>query len=133
MKSEKTGIYALRRIYETIANDSDFGSYEGFAEWSQGKYRTNYAIYKLDLNKPHSEDNSYFYHATHPTPDIVSEFCKDCTRLCVKNGTGCKAFYDWWKEKWDKNICIKPKEQPKPGKREFFQYEHPDLVREGIV
>ena len=54
--------------------------------------------------------------------------CNNCDRVCPDGG--CKAWREWFPENWNENISIAPKE---PRDKLFFRYEHPDLVREGIV
>ena len=51
-------------------------------------------------------------------------------------GVGCDEYRAWWKKNWDQNIYVAPKKpEPKPATEgsQMFRYEHPDLVREGIV
>lgn len=54
--------------------------------------------------------------------------CKICDKACPDGG--CKAWRDWFVQNWNDNITIAPQE---PRDRQFFRYEHPDLVREGIA
>lgn len=61
-----------------------------------------------------------------------SPFCRNCTRDdCPTNGDGCKAWETYFIDNWNKNIMKLWKNHKK--QRQFFRYEHPDLVREGIV
>lgn len=54
--------------------------------------------------------------------DSESPFCRNCTRDdCPTNGDGCKAWETYFIDNWNKK------------QRQFFRYEHPDLVREGII
>lgn len=59
--------------------------------------------------------------------DTESPFCRNCRR-CSNVWRGCPAWRKYFIDNWNKNIMVKPKKT-----RQFFQYEHPDLVREGIV
>ena len=64
--------------------------------------------------------------------DSESPFCRNCTRDdCPTNGDGCKAWETYSIDNWNKNIMKLWKNHKK--QRQFFRYEHPDLVREGIV
>lgn len=64
--------------------------------------------------------------------DSKSPFCRNCTRDdCPTNGDGCKAWETYFIENWNKNIMKSIGNHKK--QRQFFRYEHPDLVREGIV
>lgn len=64
--------------------------------------------------------------------DSESPFCRNCTRDdCPTNGDGCKAWETYFIDNWNKNIMKSIGNHKK--QRQFFQYEHPDLVREGIV
>ena len=61
--------------------------------------------------------------------DAESPFRKICKRAdCPDNGFGCPAWRKYFIDNWNKNIMVKPKKT-----RQFFQYEHSDLVREGII
>lgn len=64
--------------------------------------------------------------------DSESPFCRNCTRDdCPTNGDGCKAWETYFIDNWNKNIMKSIGNHKK--QRQFFRYEHPDLVREGIV
>jgi hypothetical protein len=45
---------------------------------------------------------------------------------CPSNG--CARWREWWREKWNRNICRRAPGLPKH--REIFRYEHPDLTRQ---
>ena len=139
MSSEATARYALKRIYDGIKDDSDFLSFDDFLEWADGKYKSRYAIYKMANYKPHSKSNSYWYKYKCDLPDVISPICEECGQKFYICGTiGCMRYREWYVQNWNENICSKTKEpkQPKQTRKrgkEYFQYEHPDLVREGIV
>lgn len=63
--------------------------------------------------------------------DVVSPFCEGCTRVCPDEARGCAEYKKWFAENWNKHISAAS--AAKPRVREFFRYEHPDLVREGIT
>ena len=69
----------------------------------------------------------------HPGQYIDSEspFCRNCDReRCSNIWQGCPEWQDYFRKNWNENIRAK---NSKAQTRQFFQYEHPDLVREGIV
>lgn len=122
---------SLRRIFEGLQGDHTFASLEEFIEWgTRTGHKTHFALYKLDTTKPHSPGNSYWYHDYKPTPNVVSRFCKDCDRPCPT--AGCLNYRTSFIANWNKNICRKPKKIVPDGEM-VFCYEHPDMVREGIV
>lgn len=132
----KTKRFALARTFGSLQRvGCEWESFEDFCQWAESQgYRTGLTIYALNQNKPHGPDNSYLYYKGLDLPDIKSPFCEGCTRkYCPGNKVGCAEYRSKWKKNWNENICRKPKEPAKPTGREVFRYEHPDLVREGIV
>lgn len=122
---------SLRRIYEGLKDDHTFKSLEDFIEWSvKHGHKTRLTLYKLDTAKPHGPENSYWYQDNKPLPDIENPFCKGCDRPCP--GSGCLNYRKNFIIEWNRNICRRPKEIV-PDTERVFCYEHPDLVREGIV
>lgn len=55
--------------------------------------------------------------------------CEKCGVHCPENG--CVVWKRYFIQNRNKHISEAP--AAKPMVREFFRYEHPDLVREGIV
>jgi hypothetical protein len=131
--SEATKLYNLQRMYDGIREDSDFSSFEAFFDWADGKYKAGHTIYKLCDSKPHSPKNSYWYYISKKPPDdIKSPICENCDKtMMVCNNVGCARYRELFVKNWDENICIKPKVVQET--KEYFRYEHPDLVREGVV
>lgn len=59
--------------------------------------------------------------------DVVSPFCSDCQlESCPEAGRGCPKYRRRFVKNWNENISTAPKVT-----KEYFRYEHPDLVREG--
>ena len=66
----------------------------------------------------------------------MSPICDGCDqKMVICNTIGCLKYREQFVQNWDKNIHWTPPipEEQKPKVKEFFRYEHPDLVREGIV
>ena len=133
--SEATTLYALRRIYEGIRKRSEFGSFQEFCDWAEGKYQKGFTVYRRDQTKPYSPENCYWYYAIKKVEEVTSPICEGCTEDMTICGTiGCLRYREYFVTNWNENIRIKPKEVPVPKSvKEFFRYEHPDLQREGIV
>ena len=133
--SESLKIYNLRRIYNGIQEDSCFSSFEYFYNWAEEKYKPGYTIYKLCDKKPHSTKNSYWYYASKALPDdIKSPICENCDKnMLICYNVGCVEYRRMFIENWNKYIHVPKVVPPEPEKPMVFRYEHPDLVREGIV
>lgn len=113
-----------------------------FLLWcSQNGYKKGLTLYKKDDSLPHSTENSFFADSAEVRKrraekfredmQISNEFCKACTTEC--KGTGCKEWQDWFQKNWDEKIHVPKVIPPEPEKPMVWRYEHPDLVREGIV
>lgn len=117
---------------------SGFDSFDTFAKWSSENGFQPYAqLRRNEPNEPHGPDNSFWYvkppYQPVPKHDYTCKFCEGCTKgTCQKLLGGCKEWRKWFVDNWNENICRKPKPK-EPAKKEYFRYEHPDLVREGIV
>ena len=110
-----------RRLYRDHNLAEGFGSFEAWSEWvDNSDHNPFYHLKKRDKTKPHSPDNSYF-----------------CERKPAYLQDG-KNRGESWKEKfirdWNERIYRPdPELQAKEPAKNVWQYEHPDLVREGIV
>lgn len=114
---------------------------------SENGYKKGIMLRRYDPDKPHSPDNSFFGEPTREvvqkrrekkqnTKGIKSPFCENCQKVCPASGSGgCDAWQDYFQKNWDQNIHIAPKKPVTVVKEgpSVFRYEHPDLVREGIV
>lgn len=124
--------------YKKNLPESDFEDFDDFARWAAESGRQQYAqLRKRDPDKPHGPENSFWYirppYQKVERHDYTCKFCEGCDKgSCQTVPNGCREWRKWFVENWNEYICIKPKE-PEPRKREVFRYEHPDLVREGIV
>lgn len=117
---------------------------EDFLKWaSESGHVKNSRLYKRDEDQPHGPDNSY-WDISDPnktrqkyvgTLKDVCGFCRNCERECPTNAMGCNEWREYWVDYWNTYICaVRTKPQPVADKTPMvFRYEHPDLVREGIV
>ena len=138
----------IRRFYRYF-RDSDWCNADHFVKWcSENGWKKGMRLYKTDASLPHGPSNSYFKQPPasvrinqadirrrkEERKNLVSPFCEGCKTGCRKTSVGCDEYRAWWKNNWDQNICI-AQQVPKQdsGARRVFRYEHPDLVREGIV
>lgn len=139
----------VRRFYRYLM-DSDWEKVDDYLKWcSENGYQKGLRLYKRDKSKPHGPENSYF-----PIPGmtvrakkadirrrkeerktLVSPFCVGCEEKCRNTAVGCERYRAWFVKNWNQNISI-AKPVPvieDPNTIRHFRYEHPDLVREGIV
>ena len=129
MKREDSYVF---RIYNAIQDKSTFPDFESFLEYSTGKYRIGFTVYRIDASKPYSPENCYWYYRDKKAEDVVSQVCEGCTAQTSACGTnGCMKYREYFVKNWNKNICRAKK--PEVNTQKIFRYEHPDLVREGIV
>ena len=129
MKREDS--YVLR-IYNTIKDKSTFPDFESFLEYSTGKYRIGFTVYRIDVSKPYSPENCYWYYRDKKTEDVVCQVCEGCDQdMLLCHTIGCAKYREWFVKNWNKNICRA--KNPETNTQKIFRYEHPDLVREGIV
>ena len=134
---------SLHTGFRGISGDHEFKSFEDFCEWAEGKVKKGYTVYKLDVSKPHSRENSYWYYhySAKPQEPVESPLCRKCGEVkTVCDKAGCVRWKNWFAENWDRNICGKRPEvlqtivQTKEGQDEaVFRYYHPDDIREGRV
>ena len=139
----------VRRYYKRLY-DSDWEKADDFIKWcSENGYAKGLRLCKKDTSKPHGPENSYFKAPETTTrairedirrrklerKNLVSPFCEGCTTGCTNTAIGCDEYRAWFAKNWNQNIRVaKPVEvKPEPEGPMVFRYEHPDLVREGIV
>ena len=138
----------MDRFYKYY-KDSDWLNADSFVRWcSENGWKKGLRIDRADTTKPHGPENSFFKAPDNTTratkedirrrkeyrKNLTSPFCEGCQKKC-RASTGCDEYQRWFEKNWDKNIRVaKPAEiKPEPAKPMVFRYEHPDLVREGIV
>ena len=132
----------LRARYRKIKDDCEWTSVEDFLNWSKKNgYRTGMHLSKRDGELPHGPLNSVFQIKGLKKAKRLfienmkksCEFCKDCQKECPLTGRGCQEWADQWKQNWNKNIHVPPVKPLVEEGPMVWRYEHPDLVREGIV
>lgn len=145
------------RYRTRIKDDSTFESFDDFLRWvSESGFRKGCWIVKKNESLPHGWDNSDWVEVvrarpvqektepseeqTETEPETVRDFCKNCNRkelFCQYNHkSGCKSWQENFERYWNKYIHREvklPEKKPEKKAKEYFRYEHPDLVREGIV
>ena len=135
-------VETLRTRYRKIAGDHEWSSAEDFIKWANDSgFKKNARLYKKDENKPHGPNNSCWHILGQEntrrrfTNQLKhgSVFCTDCKRDCPSHGRGCNDWQTYFQDNWNKNIYIPPVKPVVPEGPMVFRYEHPDLVREGIV
>ena len=143
--------HLIRKFYRYLS-DSDWYNADSYVKWcSENNWQKGQRLCKKDASLPHGPDNSFFKkpemtvrakkedvrRRKEERKNLVSPFCEGCQKSCRNTAIGCDEYRAWWEKNWDQNICIAPKKpEPKPAVNEgpmVFRYEHPDLVREGIV
>ena len=137
-------VCAIYERWKRLDGRENFGSFDGFCKWmSEVGCERGMHMRKHDATKPHSPQNSFFYpkyymknkkrEKIQATRAITCSFCESCTeKACPNNGIGCRPWREWFTENWNNNIHRK-KPVAESNVPMVFCYEHPDLVREGIV
>ena len=114
---------------------------EEFIKWARDSgYAKGLHLRKHNEEMPHGPDNSFWLTANAGELKTRflnqmkkgSVFCRSCEKDCPRDGRGCKEWREYFRLNWNENIHV-PKPKPVVQERPMvFQYEHPDLVREGI-
>ncbi len=139
----------LSKRLSVLHGKENWASFDAFVKWcSENGYQKGIMLRRHDPSKPHSPENSYFGINTrtqirensekfHEFRQNSSPFCVGCEKECPRNGAGgCNEWVDYFLKNWNQNIHVpppKPEPVEDPNTTKMFRYEHPDLVREGIV
>jgi hypothetical protein len=120
--------------YYTMDGRENWAGLDDFCKWlRENGHRRGAHLKKRDRSKPHSPENSFFKEREEPTEKPQEGVCAKCPYdVCVNISQGCLQWRQEFESNWNRKICRKKKEERKDN-REYFRYEHPDLVREGIV
>lgn len=134
-----TEINSLNRRWNRIKHDSIWESFDDFLIWcARNDYEKGVQLTKIRKSLPHGPENSRLVRMSDfmksirvEKPGMIDapecDFCKGCTKAC--NGNGCAEYKKWFVKRWNAMIHSKA---PKPVVIDF-RYEHPDLIREGIL
>lgn len=132
-----------RRFCNLSKEETGWANADEFLRWARDSgYEKNLHMGRHDETLPHGPGNSFWM-----TRDLWQTrqrflkkmkescpFCRDCEKTCSLSGKGCTEWQQYFVKNWNKHICIaKPVVKEDPNVRKCFRYEHPDLVREGIV
>lgn len=139
----------LAKRKSALDGGENWENIDHFVRWcSENGYQKGIKMRRYDPSKPHSPENSYFGDSIQEvarnrerkkreTRAIKSPFCEGCQKVCPGSGSGgCDQWQEYFQKNWDQNISIAPP-KPEPAVESnapmVFRYEHPDMVREGIV
>lgn len=137
------------RWARTIKKDCEWESLDAFLFWcSVSGHKAGLKLGRINQNQPHGPGNSFWYDVEELEQKRIQEeieqrtgFCKGCKNTCPNRGNGCDNWKSYFVKNWNDNISTSKKlRRNRPEEiayeREIqmkFVYEHPDLVREGIV
>ena len=118
-RREIDNLYHRYRCFENTEQNG-FASLEDFIEWAASeKYAVGMKLERIDAKKPYSRDNCVMA-AIYGDEEYQQ-------RLISMWESVMKPIRERFKRE------LEEIERRKPKGKEYFQYEHPDLVREGIV
>ena len=130
----------LRRRWARIKDDSTWYSFDDFLFWcSEQDYQPRMVLVKKLKSLPHGPDNSSFCEMSEIMKrikkmapkkkeiSVESEYCKGCQRVCPAGG--CADWQKWYQENWNTKIH----KNVRTHTTVEFRYEHPDMIREGII
>ena len=139
LSSEEVMIMKSKLFKARKHGSTDWADLDEFCKWAVGVgYKPGMRLRKHNTELPHSIKNSYFAEPGRGEPerhetfiDAESPFCQQCTNFdCNIVPFGCKKWRNYFIKNWNEHIHRK---QPVQKRTQVFRYEHPDLVREGIV
>lgn len=128
--------------------ESGWVSADDFVIWAiENGYKKGAHLLKKNDSEAHGPNNSVFCDSKEQKRKILekrqeylsiqSPFCEKCERISCpgRSESGCVAWRAYFVKNWNENIHFEQeaKNEIDPRVQQYFQYEHPDLVREGIV
>ena len=96
----------------------EFESFDAFLRWAKGKFDYGLTMERIDKHKGWSPENIRWYSPQKET--ALTDRRQQAVRW--------EKMMQPIRKKYAKQLA-----QIESNKRQFFRYEHPDLVREGIV
>lgn len=130
-----------RRFIKLSQEETGWEDVDAFIRWARDSgYEKGRWLVKHHEDQPHGPRNSYWLEQNEQNARLRrekiktgSEFCKGCTEKC-REGFGCDRWRQYFVNNWNQNISIaRPVVKKAPEEKQYFRYEHPDLVKEGIV
>lgn len=122
--------FILENIYNALVKkypDSEFQSAHQFSEWCRKqKYRFGMTLTRIDENKPYGTTNCVL--VAQPKKEVVSAQAQ--LREAADRWERCVGPI---RKKYEKEIRAILRQEAIDAECQRFQYEHPDLVREGVV
>lgn len=146
-RKDRLSIY---KLFQQIRKTCRWKSWDDFLQWAlDNGWAEGLELHRKNEDKPHGPKNSYFivpelFHKVEEVqevqevpevqeaPEPSSRFCHGCDRVCPSGGVGCGQWREWYAKNWNQNIHVFSPE-PEYNGRAKFRYEHPDLIREGII
>lgn len=131
----------------TVSKDCDWENVDAFIFWcSVNGYKPGLKLGRINQYQPHGPGNSFWYdqeelEKQRKEQEIAQRegFCQNCAKTCPNRGNGCDEWKQHYVKNWNQNISTSKKlrrNQPSVTHQETcekFVYEHPDLIREGII
>lgn len=119
----------LTKIFHALSQehpDMQWSSLHYFVRWSTPRYKFGMNLVKIDESKPHGPKNSVWV-----APEKRETLGKQAQlRQAADNWERCVGPI---RKKYEQEIRAILFQQEIDSARMTFQYEHPDLVREGVV
>ena len=115
-------VYILKLIWRQMQRSGysiEFASPDDFILWARGKYDYGLTVERIDKHKGWSPDNCRFFDPR--KEERSADYHKNIA-------VAWERMMQPIRKKYAKQLAV-----IKNNERQFFRYEHPDLVREGIV
>lgn len=129
-----------RRFYKLKKKEAEWEDVYDFMMWARDSgYEKNLNMGKRDKTLPHGPENSFWLEKGYASERYLQkirqncDFCTGCEKRCSVSGLGCKDWRNYFVKNWNEKIYVPPVKPVVYEGPMVFRYEHPDLVREGIV
>lgn len=135
-------IQCLSNKFYLMNGRENWDTFDDFLLWCRDNgYRKDRKMRRINKKLPHSKENSYFYDkskteeeqttALHRDEDCC-DFCKNCREACAAQNASCIKWREYFVKNWNEKICRRGMKVVREAES-VWRYEHPDLVREGII